>query len=110
VRPFGIRVSLTEAGFLRTPMMSHRQVAGRRIVDYDPWRQRALDAIRASEEKGPGSALVAQVLLEIVSSENPTLRYLIGPQANSAAGWRRFLPAGTYEQGVRRSFSLDKSV
>lgn len=110
VKPFSIRVSLTEAGFLRTPMMSHRQVGERRIVEYDPWRQRALDSIRVSEEKGPGAELVAQALLEIVSSEKPRLRYLIGPQAKSVARLRRFLPAGMYEQGVRRAFSLDKSV
>jgi short-subunit dehydrogenase len=110
VKPFSIRVSLTEAGFLRTPMMSHRQVGERRIVEDDPWRQRALDSIRVSEEKGPGAELVAQALLEIVSSEKPRLRYLIGPQARSVARLRRFLPTGMYEQGVRRAFSLDKSV
>jgi NAD(P)-dependent dehydrogenase (short-subunit alcohol dehydrogenase family) len=52
VKPFGIRVSLTEAGFLRTPMMNNRQFGARRIIEYDPWRQKALDSIRASEEKG----------------------------------------------------------
>src|SRR5262245_34089783 len=58
VKPFGIRVSLTEAGFLRTPMMDHRQVGARRIVEYDPWQQRALGSIRASEKKGPDAEVV----------------------------------------------------
>jgi NAD(P)-dependent dehydrogenase (short-subunit alcohol dehydrogenase family) len=51
VKPFNIQVSLTEADFLKTPMINHRQIAANRITEYDPWRQRPLDAIRADEEK-----------------------------------------------------------
>jgi NAD(P)-dependent dehydrogenase (short-subunit alcohol dehydrogenase family) len=82
VKPFNIQVSQIEVGFLRTPMMNHRQVAAGRIAYYDPWRQRAYDAVRASEEKAPGPELVAKTV--------------------------RFLPAAAYEQGVRRTFWLDR--
>jgi NAD(P)-dependent dehydrogenase (short-subunit alcohol dehydrogenase family) len=109
VRPFDIRVSLAEAGFLKTPMMNNRQIAANPIAEYDPWRQRALDAIRAHEETAPGPELVATTLLDIMSSRTPRLRYLIGRQAKSVARLRRFLPAGLFEQGVRRTFSLDKA-
>ena len=109
VKPFNIHVSLTEAGFLRTPMTDNRQVGAHRMTEYDPWRQRALNAIRASEDKAPGPELVANTLLEITSSKAPRLRYLIGRQAKSVAPLRRFLPAGMFEQGVRRSFALDRS-
>jgi NAD(P)-dependent dehydrogenase (short-subunit alcohol dehydrogenase family) len=109
VKPFNIHVSLTEAGFLRTPMMNNRQVGANRITEYDAWRKQAINAIRASEEKGPGPELVAHTLLEIVSTNTPRLRYLIGEQAKSVARLRRFLPAGMYEQGMRRTFGLDKT-
>jgi NAD(P)-dependent dehydrogenase (short-subunit alcohol dehydrogenase family) len=109
VKPFNIHVSLTEAGFLKTPMMNNRQVGANRIGAYDPWRQRALNAIRGYEEKGPGPELVAETLLEIISSNAPRLRYAIGQQAKSVSRLRRFLPAGMYEQGVRRTFALDKN-
>jgi NAD(P)-dependent dehydrogenase (short-subunit alcohol dehydrogenase family) len=108
VMPFDIHVSLTEAGFLKTPMMNNRQASANRIAAYDLWRQRAFNAIRAYEEKGPGPELVAETLLAIISSPTPRLRHLIGQQAKSTARLRRFLPAGMYEQGVRRTFSLDK--
>jgi NAD(P)-dependent dehydrogenase (short-subunit alcohol dehydrogenase family) len=108
VKPFGIKVSMTEAGFLNTPMMNNRLIGANRTADYDPWRQRALQAIRAYENRGPGPEVVANTLLEILSSRTPRLRYLIGQQAKSVARLRRFLPAGLYEQGVRRTFSLDK--
>jgi NAD(P)-dependent dehydrogenase (short-subunit alcohol dehydrogenase family) len=109
VKPFNIHVSLTEAGFLKTPMMNNRQASANRIAAYDPWRQRALNAIRAYEEKGPGPELVAETLLAIISSHAPRLRHPIGQQAKSTARLRRFLPAGIYEQGVRRTFSLDRT-
>jgi NAD(P)-dependent dehydrogenase (short-subunit alcohol dehydrogenase family) len=109
VKPFNIHVSMTEAGFLNTPMMKNRQAGASRMTEYEPWRHRALTAIRAYEEKGPGPEAVAETLLEIVSSSTPRLRYLVGPQAKSVARLRRFLPAGLYEQGVRRTFSLDKA-
>ena len=106
VKPFNIHASMTEAGFLKTPMMHHRQLGANRIAEYEPWRQRALDAIRANEEKGPGPEVVAETLLEIVSSKHPRLRYLIGGQAKTVTRLRRFLPAGMYEYGVRRTFSI----
>ena len=109
VKPFNIHVSLTEAGFLRTPMMNHRQVAAHPIAEYNQWRQRALDAIRAHEEKGPGPDAIAETLLQIISSNTPRLRYLIGQQAKTVARLRQFLPAAMYEQGVRRTFALDKT-
>jgi hypothetical protein len=69
----------------------------------------ALNAIRGYEEKGPGPELVAETLLEIISSDAPRLRYAIGQQAKSISRLRRFLPAAMYEQGVRRTFALDKN-
>ena len=87
-------------------MMSHRKLGANRLREYDPWRQRALDAVRAQEEKGPGPEVVAQALLEIISSRSPRLRYPIGKQARFVSRLRRFLPGRMYEQGVRRTFSL----
>jgi NAD(P)-dependent dehydrogenase (short-subunit alcohol dehydrogenase family) len=108
LKPFNVHVSVTEAGFLKTPMMHHRQAGVRRIAEYDPWRQRALEAIQAAERNAPGPDLVADTLLEIISSPRPRLRYLIGRQAKTVARLRRFLPAGMFEQGVRRTFALDR--
>src|SRR5262249_45491501 len=50
VRPFNIRVSLTEAGFLKTPMMNKRQVSAAQLKEYDLWRHRAFNAIRDEEQ------------------------------------------------------------
>ena len=95
VKPFNIQVSLTEAGFLRTAMMNHRQVGARRMTEYDPWRQRALNAIRASEDRAPGPKVVADTLLGIISSSSPRLRYSVLPalskRVKTARRYRSFL-------------------
>jgi NAD(P)-dependent dehydrogenase (short-subunit alcohol dehydrogenase family) len=108
LKPFNIRVSQIAVGFLRTPMTNHRQVVAGRIAEYEPWRQRAYDAIQASEAKAPGPELVADAVLNIVRSKTPRLRYVVGQQAKLVTRLRRFLPAGAYEQGVRRLFRLDR--
>lgn len=109
VRPFNITVSMTEAGFLRTPMMTNRQASANRIAEYDPWQKRALEAIRAYEDRGPGPEVVARALLRMVSSTRPRLRYLVGRQAKSVAALKWLLPAALYEQGVRSTFSINGS-
>ena len=107
VKPFNIHVSLVEAGFLKTPMMNHRQVAAQQIGEYDPWRQRAFNVFREYEEKGPGSELVAETVLKIITSNTPRLRYVIGQQAKIVSRLRRFLPESAFEKGARSSFHLD---
>src|SRR5262245_44129760 len=108
VKPFNIQVSLIEPAFLKTPMMNNRQIAAERMREYDLWRQRALNAIRAYEEKAPGPELVAETVLEIIAHDRPRLRYVIGRQAKSITRLRRLLPERVYEQGARRNFWLDK--
>ena len=108
VSPFNIHVSLTEAGFLKTPMMNKRQLSTVQLKEYDPWRQRAYNAIRDYEQHAPDAELVAQTLQRIIASKNPRLRYLIGSQAKIATRLQRFLPEGMYEKGVRNTFKLGK--
>ena len=110
VKPLGIHVSQVEPGFLKTPMMDHRQTAARRIADYDPWRQRAYDAFRVQEEKGPGPEVVAETILKIATSNRPRLRYTVGQQAKVITRLRQFLPEAAFEQGTRSTFKLDQKV
>ena len=102
VKSFNIHVSHIEPGFLRTPMMNHRQVAARQVVEYGPWRRRAYDAIRALEEQGPGPELVADAVLKIIGSKRPRIalhRWATGEGRHAAAAvpTRGALRAGTQE-------------
>ena len=108
VKPFGVHVSAVEAGFLKTPLRTKRELAAGPISEYAPWRQRALEAIREYEESGPGPDLVGQTVLKIIQSRTPQLRYVVGAQARRISLLRRFLPAGAFEQGTRNFFRLGK--
>jgi short-subunit dehydrogenase len=107
VKPFNIHVSQIEAGFLKTPMVQHRQLAKEQISEYDPWRQNALDAIHNYEQEGPGPELVAETVLKIIESKEPRLRYVIGRQAKQVYSLRRFMPEGAFETGSRNNFNLN---
>ena len=108
VSPLNIHVSLTEAGFLKTPMMSKRQVSAVQLNEYNPSRQRAFNAIREHEQKAPGPESVSETILRIIGSKKPQLRYVIGRQAKFATSLQRFLPEAAYEWGKRTTFRLDK--
>src|SRR5215510_2344342 len=69
----------------RTPMMNHLQFAARRIGEYAPWRQRALDAIRAHEEKGDRAPTQWLTRCSRSFHVKPRLRCLIGGQAKTVA-------------------------
>ena len=105
VSPFNIHVSLAEPAFLKTPMMSKRQITTSQVTEYGVWRQRAFNAISGHEQKAPGPELVAQTILSIITSRTPRL---IGSQARFVASLQWFLPEGAYERGVRSTFSLDR--
>ncbi len=102
-----IHVSLVEPGVLKTPMMNARQLAAHHIRDYEPWRQRALDALRESEENAPAAPSVANTVLQIVESKEPRLRYTVGRQAAVLSRLRRYLPEAMLERGMRNTFGLD---
>jgi NAD(P)-dependent dehydrogenase (short-subunit alcohol dehydrogenase family) len=108
VKPFNIHVSLTEAGFLKTPMMDKRQTSAARVNEYDLWRRSAFTSIRDKEEKAPGPQLVAETILKIISSKTPRLHYLIGSQARLVSRLQWFLPEGAYERAKMGNFGLGK--
>ena len=107
VRPFQIRVSLVEPGSIKTNLSRNRQDPREPIPDYDPWRRRALAAMRRLEDKGPEPTLVAERVLDIIRRESPKLRYRVGKDATWVPRLRQVLPAAPFEKGIRRIFQMD---
>jgi hypothetical protein len=91
-------------------MREHRQLPAQQLRVYDPWRQRALTAVRDQEAKGPGPELLADTVLKIIANPSPRLRYVIGQQAKLVSRLRQFLPEGVFQQGVRRTYRLDRDT
>ena len=106
VKPFNIRVSLVEPGFIKTRLAENTRYPAQRIPDYDPWRQRVLEARQQYAEKAREPVLVAECVLSIIESGSPRLRYMVGKEAR-VARLREFLPESLFERGMRRRLHLD---
>jgi NAD(P)-dependent dehydrogenase (short-subunit alcohol dehydrogenase family) len=107
VRPFHIRVSLLEPGYIKSHLRQNQQLATDEISDYDPWRKWGSGLRPKWEERLPEPTLVAECVLRIVGSESPRLRYRVGKEATQAFWLRRFLPESLFERGTRRILHLD---
>jgi NAD(P)-dependent dehydrogenase (short-subunit alcohol dehydrogenase family) len=107
VKPFHIRVSLVEPGYIKSQLRQNQELATDRISDYDPWRKGASGVRRQWEEKLPEPTLVAECVLRIIESKSPKLRHRVGKEASQAFWFRRFLPESLFEWGTRRLLHLD---
>jgi short-subunit dehydrogenase len=107
VKPFQIKVSLVEPGFVHTQVRNNIQYAGDPISAYDPWRQRASEAVQKHREKGIEPARVAECILRIIESKSPRLRNIVGKEIARTFFMRRLLPESLFERGARRYLNLD---
>jgi NAD(P)-dependent dehydrogenase (short-subunit alcohol dehydrogenase family) len=107
VKPFHIKVSLVEPGFIKTELYHNMQRAAKEISDYDVWQQRASKARDEYVEKALDPTLVAECVLRIIEKKAPGLRHTVGREVARAVRLRRFLPESMFEMGVRRLLHLD---
>ena len=96
-----------EPGFIDTQLYNNEQLAANPISDYDPWRQRASEAVRKHREKSLYPARVAEGILRIIESKSPRLRNIVSKEIARTFLMRRFLPESLFEQGARRYLNLD---
>jgi NAD(P)-dependent dehydrogenase (short-subunit alcohol dehydrogenase family) len=106
VKPFHIRVSLVEPGYIKSHLGQKQQFASDQISDYDPWRKRASGVRREWEERLSEAILVAECVLRIIESKAPRLRYRVGKESAQAFWLRRFLPESFFEKGVKHLLRL----
>ena len=107
VKRLGIRVALVEPGSINTKLTSNQREAVERLGDYEPWRRRALEALRRLEEKAPGPALVADGVFSIIESRFPKLRYRVGKDATWLPRLRQVLPGALFEKLLRKAFDVN---
>jgi NAD(P)-dependent dehydrogenase (short-subunit alcohol dehydrogenase family) len=84
LEPFGIKVVLVEPGFIRTNIVNSTVVAKKSQDPNSPYSQLMQNMATSFEhlmEVGSSPDVVAKVVLKAVTSENPSLRYLAGKDA-----------------------------
>ena len=106
VKTFNIRVSVVEPGFFKTNLGNSRRAAAKPIEEYTAMQERAVGRLDESFQSGSDPRLVAALVLRIVQSSSPRLRYRVG-QGKGYASLKGLMPESTLESGMRRHWRLD---
>jgi len=107
VRSLGIHVSIVEPGYYKTNLHAAMVRARQSLSDYEPFRTRLFDALEHGVHTGGDPAQVARLVLRIIRTDSPRLRYLIGPGAHWIPFLKFILPQKFFAWGVRKFFRLD---
>lgn len=110
LRTRGIRVTIIEPAYTKTPFDANALEPDAKHVDYHEIR--ATVARRVAELVGSGDdpSIVADIVLKAASAARPKLRYTAGSLANRLRLLRRFAPASVLDAGIRKDLQLDASA
>jgi NAD(P)-dependent dehydrogenase (short-subunit alcohol dehydrogenase family) len=107
LRTRGIRVSIIEPGYTKTPFDANLMEPDAKLDDYREARagvsKRVNEAMATAEPPG----VVADTVLTAANAAHPKLRYAAGGLAKWLRLLRRFAPAGLVDAGIRRDLRLD---
>ncbi|MEP7065604.1 MAG: oxidoreductase [Gemmatimonadota bacterium] len=107
LRTRGIRVTVIEPAYTKTPFDAHLLEADSQLDEYRDARvlmgKRLQEAVAAADEP----SVVADVVLQAAAAVRPNLRYTAGSGASRLSLLRRFAPAGVMDAGIRKEFQLD---
>jgi NAD(P)-dependent dehydrogenase (short-subunit alcohol dehydrogenase family) len=109
VAALGVRVTMIEPGDFATGFTDARVVAGeaRGNSAYTERCDAAVAVMEHDERNGAAPELVAELLLKIISTESPRLRYPVGMRSQRfGAALGRFLPASLLERALKALYKL----
>lgn len=106
VRNFNIWVSIIEAGFMKTNLGASTVHAAREIDAYSAMRQGAHNFFKQAVAKGDDPAVTARLILSLIGTRKPKLRYRTGTAALWLPRLKTLVPWRLFEAGTRRNFHL----
>ncbi len=101
-----IRVAVVEPGDIRTDIGDHRLLCETQSPHYKAGFAAACDVINRSVGGAGPPEDVARVVLDVIRSRNPRLRYVAGKGAASTSLLARLLPHGLVERLIRRHYGV----
>ncbi len=111
VHSLGIRVVLIEPGAYDTDIWERNLVIGKQALDPgSPNKQRSqrfAEFVKSRAPKRRDAREVARLIVRVANDPNPTLRYLIGPDANMQVWFRRLTPWRKYERIMAKATRID---
>jgi len=108
VDQFNVFVSLIEPGFFKTHLHHEMQRAAMRSEDYAVLREALETTLTVAIEHGDDPHKVAEMIVRIVESKSPRLRYRVGNDAVWVPRLKALLPYKLFRHGIRRRFNVDK--
>jgi len=107
LEPFGIKVILEEPGFMETNCQA--MVIAKRSQDpsslYSQMMQKVAANSSSMADNAAPAALVADVILEAVTSKEPKLRYLAGKDVETWAANKKIMSDGEFRSMIGKMAS-----
>jgi NAD(P)-dependent dehydrogenase (short-subunit alcohol dehydrogenase family) len=110
LRTRGIRVSVIEPAYTRTPFDANFLEPDAKLDAYRDARVAVNKRVKEVMETADGPAVVAEVVLKAASAANPRLRYTAGALAGRLRLLRTYAPAGMVDAGIRKDLRLDTTA
>lgn len=107
LRTWGIRVSVIEPAYTRTPFDANFLEADAKLDEYREARAAVSQRVKQVMSTADRPEVVAEVVLKAAGAARPQLRYTAGGLATRLRWLRRFAPAGLMDAGIRRDLQLD---
>ncbi|WP_165978017.1 SDR family NAD(P)-dependent oxidoreductase [Actinomadura darangshiensis] len=108
VWPLGVHVSLVEPGAFKTGILRAALTNSNTIADYDASRESAAKTLRVALKRGHDPRRLAHLILKIVDSPSPRLRYGAGLEAHLLPYLKVLVPQRLFDRIIRRAYGLTK--
>jgi NAD(P)-dependent dehydrogenase (short-subunit alcohol dehydrogenase family) len=110
LRTRGIRVSVIEPAYTKTPFDANLLEPDAKLDDYREVRAAVNKRVKEVMATADQPSVVADVVLKAATAAHPKLRYTAGGLAGRLRLLRTFAPAGLIDAGIRRDLRLDASA
>jgi NAD(P)-dependent dehydrogenase (short-subunit alcohol dehydrogenase family) len=113
LEPFGIKVIIIEPGVIRTNILNSVVVAKKSQDPNSPYTQITQKMASAFEEMVKNASspeLVAKVVLEAVTNQNPNFRYLAGKDVETWLDAKRNMSDEEFHKMMKQNMKLDNIV
>jgi short-subunit dehydrogenase len=113
LEPFGIKVILIEPGAVGSNFWRNIKIAKSSSDSYSPYSQfgnKILKAFKVMEQNVISPSVVANTILDAVTSDNPQLRYVVGEDAAKTIEARKNMPDKEFGDLIKKQFGIKISV
>lgn len=106
LRQLGISVKIIEPGAIKTDFADRSAVVAdySAMPDYKAWADKVLNNMKGRVNAGTAPEKVAEAIYGAATDGTGRLRYIVGPDAQSALFIRRFIPQSWFSKQIKQMF------